>query len=67
MSALRLIAAVLIVLPVAALTLAASAVALALTVAMVPFAYLRNTGPDFGRLCCRRWICCREPLQSKPS
>jgi hypothetical protein len=44
MSGLRLIAATLLILPVSAVMLAAGIVAFALTVAMYPFAVLRNTG-----------------------
>ena len=44
MSGLRLIAAALLILPVGAVMLAAGAVAFALTLAMWPFACLRNTG-----------------------
>jgi len=44
MSGLRLIAAALLVLPVAAVMLAAGMVAYALTLAMWPFCYLRNRG-----------------------
>lgn len=47
MSALRLIAATLLVLPVGAVMLAAGIVAYALTVAMYPFAYVRNRGSAF--------------------
>lgn len=44
MSALRLIAATLLILPVGIVMLAAGTVALALTAAMLPFALVRNAG-----------------------
>jgi hypothetical protein len=44
MSALRLIAATLLVLPVSAVMLAAGIVAYVLTLAMWPFCYIRNRG-----------------------
>lgn len=43
-SGLRLIAAALLILPVGAVMLAAGMVAFALTLAMYPFALMRNTG-----------------------
>jgi hypothetical protein len=44
MRALRLIAVVLLILPVGAITLVAGAGAIAVTVAIWPFAFVRNTG-----------------------
>lgn len=44
MSGLRLIAAALLVLPVAAVMLTAGMIAYALTLVRWPFCYLRNTG-----------------------
>lgn len=43
MSGLRFIAAALLILPVSAVTLAAGTISIALTLAMWPFACLRNT------------------------
>lgn len=47
MSALRLITVACFIVPVGAVMLAAGAVAIALTVAMFPFCYLRNKSSQF--------------------